>query len=232
VFSPSGWDIPSKEQQADLALYFAGLDCPRRRALETWKRLEPYRLFIPASARKAEKRLFLCDLEALLAVMWNELSPAAEAATPADWRVRKVLEHIEARNGDVRLTLKEISPELRISASRLGHLFKQATGRAFREHLRFVRMQRAMELLADPKLTIAEVAGALGHNNPSNFVQEFHLYSGFRPGEYREMVISGIPAPPSAWRVRDPIARDPCLCFSCIMKPAMLYAEHRHHINA
>jgi AraC-like DNA-binding protein len=187
-----------EEQQADLTLYFAGLDCPRRQALETWKRLEPYRLFIPASAWEAEKRLFLCDLETLLAVMWNELSPEAKAAAPADWRVRKVLEHIESRGGHVRLTLKEISPELRISPTHLGHLFKQATGRAFRDYLRLVRMQRAIKLLADPKLTVAEVAAALGHDNPSNFVQEFHVYSGFRPGEYRDMVVSGIPAPPSA----------------------------------
>jgi len=57
------------EQQADLDLYFSGLDCSRGAVVETWLRLESYRCLIPASACVPERQLFIADLEALLAAM-------------------------------------------------------------------------------------------------------------------------------------------------------------------
>ncbi len=60
-------------QKSDLELYVAGLEPERKRVVETWSRLEPYRNLPPASAKAVEKSLFLTDLETLLSLMRNEL---------------------------------------------------------------------------------------------------------------------------------------------------------------
>jgi len=59
-------------QRADLELYLSGLSGDRSTILETWMRLAPYRNLPPSSAREVEKRLYLADLEALLAVLRNQ----------------------------------------------------------------------------------------------------------------------------------------------------------------
>jgi hypothetical protein len=61
-----------ENQKADLALYLSELPIDRKSLMVTWFRLTPYRNLVPASARSAERALFLGDLETLLALMRNE----------------------------------------------------------------------------------------------------------------------------------------------------------------
>jgi AraC-like DNA-binding protein len=180
-----------EQKRADLELYLSGLDCSEAQVIETWRRLRPYRLFVPLSAMPAEERLFLCDLETLLEVISNESGFRLAWNAVADWRVNAVLETIENRSGDVRLTLKAISVGKRISGHRLGLLFKAATGRSFRKYLQDVRMRHALRLLRDPSLSVTEVSSALGYSKPSNFVQEFRHYCGVTPGECRDRQLVG-----------------------------------------
>jgi len=68
----SGWLTFSLEQQkADLELYLSGLPDNRDLVLENWIRLAPYRNLIPSSVRGVERRLYITDLTALLAVLKN-----------------------------------------------------------------------------------------------------------------------------------------------------------------
>ncbi|MGE5488006.1 MAG: hypothetical protein ACM3ZB_09340 [bacterium] len=63
---------PLEMQQADLDQYLSELKGERAAVLATWMRLAPYRNLPPSSARDVEKRLFLADLETLLAIMRNQ----------------------------------------------------------------------------------------------------------------------------------------------------------------
>lgn len=65
-------NLTLEEQKTDLVLYLSGLEGDRKEILETWLRLAPYRNFIPAYAREAEKHLFLSDMETLLELLRNE----------------------------------------------------------------------------------------------------------------------------------------------------------------
>jgi hypothetical protein len=65
-------------QKADLDLYFSSLGTDKRTLLRTWQRLAPYRNMIPGSARAADRRLYLSDLEALLDLLRNEYGVAAQ----------------------------------------------------------------------------------------------------------------------------------------------------------
>ncbi|MFN7938900.1 MAG: hypothetical protein U0R19_36565 [Bryobacteraceae bacterium] len=69
-----GWlEWGLEQQKADLELYVAGLEPERKKVVETWSRLEPYRNLPPARSEGVEKELFLTDLETLLSLMRNEL---------------------------------------------------------------------------------------------------------------------------------------------------------------
>lgn len=57
-----------EKQKADLDLYFSSLVCGSA-AARTWLRLESYRLLVPASATRTEKRLFFRDIETVLHVI-------------------------------------------------------------------------------------------------------------------------------------------------------------------
>ena len=61
-----------EQQKADLDLYVSTLDVDKRSVLEYWARLAPYRSLVPAEAAEVERQLYLCDLEAILAVMNNQ----------------------------------------------------------------------------------------------------------------------------------------------------------------
>ena len=55
-----------ERQKADLDLYITGLFEDRRKVVETWIRLAPYKNLPPASIRGVERRLYLTDFKALL----------------------------------------------------------------------------------------------------------------------------------------------------------------------
>ena len=58
-----------EHQKADLDLYFSTLGTDKRTLLATWLRLAPYRNLVPTTARSAERRLYLSDLETLLGLL-------------------------------------------------------------------------------------------------------------------------------------------------------------------
>ena len=59
-------------------------------------------------------------------------------------------------------------------------------GVTFTEYLTGVRMQRARELLADTSMRTADVAYAVGYNDPHYFSYLFKKNTGLSPREYRK----------------------------------------------
>jgi hypothetical protein len=66
-----------EQQKADLDLYLSAQQADKREVIENWVALTPYRYFPPASAREMERKLYLADLEALLATLKNEYGVAS-----------------------------------------------------------------------------------------------------------------------------------------------------------
>ena len=61
-----------EEQKADLHLYLSGYMEARRDVLQYWLRAQPYKSIVPASMRDAEKRLYVADIEAILALLQHD----------------------------------------------------------------------------------------------------------------------------------------------------------------
>lgn len=121
----------------------------------------------------------------------NGLSETSEeemleiAAQVEHQAVQKALNYIhEAYNTD--LTLENIAERVYMNANYFSELFKQETGKGFVEYVKEIRMKKAIELLALPKLKIAEIADMVGYGDSNYFAKVFRKHTGRTPCEYRE----------------------------------------------
>jgi len=111
-------------------------------------------------------------------------APDSGGLTALDARVLSVLE-IVAREFDKPLSVKVLAARLRLSPSRLEHLFKAQTGQGLKTFLRAARMTRAKIMLKDPTLRIKEVAAAVGYADVSHFTRDFRKQYGQSPSQSR-----------------------------------------------
>ncbi len=63
---------------------------------------------------------------------------------------------------------------------------KELTNQSARDFIKTIRLKQAAELLTQQKITISEVAYALGFNNLSHFSNTFKEFYGISPKEYSE----------------------------------------------
>ena len=79
----------------------------------------------------------------------------------------------------------EVARLCEMSPSRFCHQFKAAFGVTFVEYLANYRMDQAKRLLSNPAMPVADVAVAVGFNDPSYFTRVFRKQEGVSPSEYR-----------------------------------------------
>ncbi len=97
-------------QKADFDIYLSSLSVSRTKVVETWRSLESYCCFAPASAGPAERELFINDMEALLL---SEQHAEGQNQTPQSSA------GLEPADDDEILTIKEVAAWLRLAARTL-----------------------------------------------------------------------------------------------------------------
>ena len=90
----------------------------------------------------------------------------------------------------IRLGVDEAAESLYVSRSKLCAVFKRETGEGFAAYARRRRIDRACELLADDRLSIAQIAARLGYRQQSTFSQAFRDFCGESPKTWRERYLS------------------------------------------
>ncbi|CAM3321830.1 response regulator [Paenibacillus lupini] len=83
------------------------------------------------------------------------------------------------------LTLKEVADRFAFSPNYLGSMFKEEMGSGFSEFVIAMRMEKAGELLKDPKVKIYEVADQVGYRYMPYFSRQFKETFGMTPIEFR-----------------------------------------------
>ena len=66
--------------------------------------------------------------------------------------------------------------------------FKQQTGVSPSMYLRYIRINRAKELLEETDYTVMDIAVMVGYSSNSTFTRAFHSVTGMTPKEYREEI--------------------------------------------
>ncbi|TLS51909.1 response regulator [Paenibacillus antri] len=99
-------------------------------------------------------------------------------------RVQAVLAARYAEN----LSVADVGKEVYLSPTYVSLLYKQETGRTINEALTAVRIEKAKELLRDPKYKFYDVCFAVGYADPSYFTKLFKKMTGLTPKAYRDQL--------------------------------------------
>lgn len=86
----------------------------------------------------------------------------------------------------VQYLVHHISGHVYLSTSYVCTFFKSETGQTLNQYLTEYRMEKAKQLLSDPRYKISEISSKVGYTDGNYFGKSFKKYSGFSPSEYRE----------------------------------------------
>lgn len=84
------------------------------------------------------------------------------------------------------LDMAEVANELSFNYSYFSLWFKESVGINFNECLARLRIGRAAELLADPRLGVQEVAHSVGYPDARTFTRTFSRFAGTPPSQFRK----------------------------------------------
>jgi AraC family transcriptional regulator, arabinose operon regulatory protein len=132
--------------------------------------------------------LALSCLERLL--LYTREASSGRLRRPLDGRARHVMEIIAADLSQ-SLSLTVLAKKVGLSASRLGHLFKAATGQSIHRYILVSRLTEAAKLLELTPSTVSEVAYQLGFSNPFHLSSQFKRHYGVSPKRFRARTIAG-----------------------------------------
>lgn len=105
-----------------------------------------------------------------------------------------VLDGVQAfleKNYQRDFSMDELAEALHLSKSYLSTYYKSKTGVNLSDRIQYFRIQKAVELLADPSLRISDIGAMTGIHNANTFLRQFKKYTGMTPKEYRTQMSAG-----------------------------------------
>lgn len=96
-----------------------------------------------------------------------------------------LMKFVEQHIGNEGLKVEEMAEAVGMGRSAFYGKVKELVGVSPSDFLRQMRMQRACQLLTKSKLSISEIAYAVGFNDPKYFAKCFKKDMGKTPSEYR-----------------------------------------------
>ncbi|MDQ0111019.1 AraC family transcriptional regulator [Paenibacillus harenae] len=104
----------------------------------------------------------------------------------ASWpsSIRDAVKHMELSFAQPE-SLEEIANVAGLSKYYFARLFVQTTGMSPMDYITKLRIEKAVQLLRGSKLTVDEIAKAVGYANGSYFSKVFRGKIGFPPGDFR-----------------------------------------------
>ncbi|MFM0598751.1 AraC family transcriptional regulator [Streptococcus suis] len=131
--------------------------------------------------------ILIGHLNQLLAALVQEFPNESlkESSTLAKNYVHHAIKIIHTQyNNPVKVS--EIAQQLALSRSYLYKIFKQETGYSIKDYIVQVKMNYACQLLANPDLSITEIANSVGYFDPLAFSNTFKNQYHMSPSDYRK----------------------------------------------
>ena len=137
--------------------------------------------------RAAEIRL-RNEVRALLAAPSDEEREPEVLPPAVISRAERLIAEALDRPSPASPTLRELAATARISPNHLIRSFRHMRGTTPHQLVMTRRCQRAMDLLRQPELTVADVSDAAGYSSPAYFIASFRQQLGVTPGAYQRAV--------------------------------------------
>lgn len=84
-----------------------------------------------------------------------------------------------------KLTLQDLADSCYVSQWHLSKLINKYTGKSYYDLLNSIRIEKAKELLKDPKLRIGDIVEMVGYSDCAHFARIFKKLNGLSANEYR-----------------------------------------------
>ncbi|KRE45569.1 hypothetical protein ASG85_05925 [Paenibacillus sp. Soil724D2] len=101
--------------------------------------------------------------------------------------IAKIMEYMEL-NYMEEMTIAKVADMLHYHPDYLSRLFKKETGENFSDTLARIRMQKAVDMLADPQIKVFEIASRVGIRDSRYFGQMFKKHYGQTPNDFRKQL--------------------------------------------
>lgn len=128
-------------------------------------------------------------LQYVTAKLDSQKAPQEEAETEqsqhaGSFLVNQALAYME-KNYQQKLTLQEVADCCFVSQWHLSKLLNRYAEKSFYDILNAIRINKAKELLQDPKLKIGEISEMVGYADTAHFARTFKKVVGMSANEYR-----------------------------------------------
>ena len=100
-------------------------------------------------------------------------------------KLHEILMICRARFGDPSLNIKTLSGELNLDRTTLLRIFRKKMNISPSEYLSMLRLQRALSLLQNPRLSLSEIAEQSGFRDSNYFCRFIRKNTGKRPSQWR-----------------------------------------------
>lgn len=146
----------------------------------------------PVAIQELEKKLFQYlpqkKQESPLSKEQDGVLPEQEEAESAayDRIITYAVQYIYDNYKDKLLSMEDVAKHVSVSYGHFSVLFRKETGMTFPSFLRKVRVEKAVELLEDPYLKIADICYQVGYKYPQQFSNEFKRVTGVYPSQYKK----------------------------------------------
>jgi AraC-like DNA-binding protein len=116
-------------------------------------------------------------------------------------QLRLVTEAIHQKIGEP-ISVSTLSSVAGLSRSHFSHAFRASLGRTPHAHIVRMRIDRAMQLMAETGLPLSEIALVTGFSDQAHFSNRFRRFAGMTPTQWRKMRQTFEPEPrPQAVRL-------------------------------
>lgn len=154
-----------------------------------------------------EACLYLKMQELLLYL--SRVQPRRNIVTPCESQQTELIQEIHREltaHPEQRFTIEELARKYPINTSTLKEVFKAVYGQPIGAYMKGYRVEYAMKLLRETRLSIQEIAERVGYRTQGKFSQAFRDVAQMLPTEYRNQfqTIDGLPRSAGLMEDREP----------------------------
>ena len=129
--------------------------------------------------------VLLMEIAKIYYYMGNEKKQNMIQKASQSKRIAKILEYVEQRYANPIRT-EDLAGTIYVSPACLRKIFKDNFHMSPMQYINYVRVQKACEMIRKTDDNISEIARKVGYENLTTFINNFRLYIGKTPKQWKE----------------------------------------------